>query len=321
MPRTSPNHRPNPFQQSYISRHKQHRSQHFLWVTCAAFLLAVAPLAAADPATPLVKVNGVTLTTADLEFYARSRGLDDAAIAQQRAALLEQLIDRQLIRSFLATKKAIPDPDLLDLQVEQLESLTRRRGEDPAVLFPKLGLTPERLRAELGLTLAWQGDILKTTPVAELRAYFEAHRAEFDGTRVRVRQIVRPGANPEQITAAETLLTDLKRDITAGTIGFEEAARKHSTAPSREQGGDAGWVSGRGELPEAVTLAGLSLKAGELAGPIRSPFGVHLIQVTERQPGQLSLEDARPQILMQFAQERWIATVASERKTARIIRP
>jgi peptidyl-prolyl cis-trans isomerase C len=309
------------FNHTLCSRRELYCTRRNLLLAMAGILMAVAPVAAADPATPLVNVNGVTLTTADLDFYARSRGLDDAAIAQQRAALVEQLVDRQLIRSFLATKKAIPDPDLLDLQVEQLEALTRRRGEDPAVLFPKLGLTPERLRAELGLTLAWQGDILKSTPVAELRAYFEAHRAEFDGTRVRVRQIVRPGANPEQITAAETLLTDLKRDITAGTLTFEDAARKHSTAPSRAQGGDAGWVSGRGELPEAVTLAALSLKAGELAGPLRSPFGVHLIQVTERQPGQLSLEDARPQILTQFAQERWIATVASERKTARIVRP
>lgn len=312
---------PGWFDQSFISRRNVPHVLCRVLLTCAGLLIAVAPLAAADPATPVVKVNGVTLTTADLEFYARSRGLDDAAIARQQATLIEQLVDRQLIRSFLATKKAIPDADLLELQVEQLEALTRRRGEDPAVLFPRLGLTPERLRAELGLTLAWQGYILKTTPVAELRTYFEAHRSEFDGTRVRVRQIVRPGANPEQIAATETLLTDLKRDITAGKLRFEEAALKHSTAPSREQGGDTGWVSGRGELPEAVTLAALSLKAGELAGPIRSPFGVHLVQVTERQPGQLSLEDARPQILTQFAQERWVATVASERKTAKIVRP
>lgn len=312
---------PGWFDQSFISRRNMHHVLCWVLQTCAGLLISVAPLAAADPAQPVVKVNGVTLTTADLEFYARSRGLDDAAIARQQAALIEQLVDRQLIRSFLATKKAIPDADLLELQVEQLEALTRRRGEDPAVLFPRLGLTPERLRAELGLTLAWQGYILKTTPVAELRTYFEAHRSEFDGTRVRVRQIVRPGANPEQIAAAETLLTDLKRDITAGKLRFEDAAQKHSTAPSREQGGDAGWVSGRGELPEAVTLAALSLKSGELAGPIRSPFGVHLVQVTERQPGQLSLEDARPQILTQFAQERWTATVTTERQSAKIVRP
>lgn len=281
-------------------------------------LLSAAPLPAADP---LVKVNGVALTTADLEFYARSRGLDDAAIARQRDALVEQLVDRQLIRSFLATKKAIPDADLLELQVEQLEALTRRRGEDPAVLFPKLGLTPERLRAELGLTLAWQGYILKTTPANELRTYFEAHRSEFDGTRVRVRQIVRPGNTPETIAAAETLLNQLKVRIASGALPFDAAAKEHSTAPSAAEGGDVGWISGRGKLPDAVTQAVLPLKAGELAGPIRSPFGVHLVEVTERQPGQLSLEDARPQLLNKFAEDRWAATVAAERKTARIVGP
>jgi len=46
---------------------------------------------------------------------------------------------------------------------------------------------------------------------------------------------------------------------------------------------------------------------------------VHLIQVTEREPGQLSPEDARPQILMRLSDQMWSQTIADERSRAKIV--
>jgi parvulin-like peptidyl-prolyl isomerase len=80
-------------------------------------------------------------------------------------------------------------------------------------------------------------------------------------------------------------------------------------------------VGAPGRLPEEVTLAALGLRPGQLAGPLSSAFGLHLIQVTERQPGQLSLEDARPQILERLSAQLWRDTVSKERATANITKP
>ena len=61
-------------------------------------------------------------------------------------------------------------------------------------------------------------------------------------------------------------------------------------------------------------------KVSAVADPVRSEYGVHLIQVTERQPGQLSLEDARPQILIALRDQLWRSTADRLRMTAKIVR-
>lgn len=284
------------------------------WGLCAGFV------AAADPAAVLATVNARKITAGDVEFFGLARGLDAAQVAAQQSALLDQLIDRELIRGFLAGKKVAPNAEALDLQIHQLEELARRRGEDPDKLFPKLGLTPERLRSELGLPLSWQAYVQQTATTAQIRQYFAAHQSEVDGTRVRVRQIFRPAPDDAARAAAEALLTRVKAEIVEKKTSFEDAARRHSAAPSKDQGGDVGWISTRGRLPDELTFAALGLKPGELAGPLRTSFGVHLIQVTERVAGQLSVEDARPQILERLSDELWRTTVAKERQSAKIVR-
>lgn len=285
----------------------------------AGLWLAVSAIVA-DPEAVIATVNGQSITVRDVDFLALSRGVTNAQLPDQREPLIELLIERQLIRSFLSDKKVSPDPDRLDLQIHHLEELARRRQEDPATLFPKLGLTPERLKSELGLPLAWAAYIEKSVTTAERAQYFAEHRSELDGTRVRVRRIFRKATDDAARAAAERLLMSVKADLLAKKLSFEEAVRKHSEAPSKDQGGDVGWIGGRGRLPDELTLPALKLNVGDMAGPLRSAFGVDLIQVTEREPGQLSLEDARPLILEHFANVRWKTTVAEQRAVAKITR-
>ena len=205
-----------------------------------------------------------------------------------------------------------------------MEEAIRQGGEDPQKAFTKLGLTNAQLRHELGLTLAWQVYVQQTAAETTLQKYFAEHRSELDGTRVLVRQIFRksPADAPDaDRQAAEKLLTRLKAQIEAKQTTFEDAARQHSQAPTADRGGEVGWVSAPGRLPEEVTVAVLKMMPGQLAGPIRTAFGLHLIQVTERQAGQLSVEDARPVILERLAGQWWKETVERERAAAKIVRP
>ena len=58
----------------------------------------------------------------------------------------------------------------------------------------------------------------------------------------------------------------------------------------------------------------------QISDPILSAKGIHLIQLTERIPGDLSLEDARSQILERLSDELWTKIVEQERQTAKIER-
>ena len=96
--------------------------------------------------------------------------------------------------------------------------------------------------------------------------------------------------NPE----AEVMrrLTEIRERIEAGTVGFAEMARQYSADGSASQGGDLGWIYPGDTVPE-FERAMDSLEPGRIAGPVRSPFGYHLIQVDERRTDGASRERVR----------------------------
>lgn len=275
-------------------------------------------IAAGD--APVVTINGKALTERDLTFQNLLRGIDLKDKAA-RESIIQQLIERQLIRQFLDKRKISANADAVDLQVHQLEELVRRRDGDPKAVFAKLGVSVEQVRSELSLPLAWQAYVEQTVTPEQIRKHFDEHRAELDGTRVHVLHLFRKATSDGDIAAAETLLNTVRGDVEQKRTTFPAAVKQHSQSPSAAEGGDVGWIVGRGKLPDELTTAALKLQPGELAEPIRTSFGVHLIQVTEREPGQLSPEDARPQILARLSDQLWLQAVADEHSRAKIVMP
>lgn len=280
-------------------------------------------LGADDAARVVVKVNGTAITAGDVGFMAATRQVKPADRAEREPKLVEELIDRQLIREFLAKRKFAAPADELAFQIQRAEDAIKKHGDDPAALLPKLGYTPERLKSELGLPLAWQAYVRHTVTLPQTKDYFEQHRAELDGTQLRARQIflkLPPKPTEADVTAKTNRLKDLRSQIVAGKISFAEAAKRHSESPAKDQGGDVGTFGFRGKLPSPVTRAAFAMKVDDISEPVVSAFGVHLIQVTERMPGDLSLEDVRPQIIERLSEQLWADTVSRERKTAKIER-
>lgn len=293
-------------------------------ITCLSILLhSVLVLGAGEPARVVVKVNGTAITEGDVDFVATTRQLKPEQRDEQESKLIDELVDRQLVRDFLARRKISAPADELGFQIQQAEDAIKKHGDDPATLLPKLGYTPDRLKAELGLPLAWQAYVRQTVTLPQTKEYFENHRAELDGTQLRARQIflkLPPNPTEADQAAKRSQLKELRSQIESGKLTFAEAARKHSESPSKDQGGDVGLFGARGKLPTPVTRAAFALKVNELSEPVVSTFGVHLIQVTERLPGDLSLEDVRSEIISKLSDQLWADTVRNERKSAKIER-
>jgi peptidyl-prolyl cis-trans isomerase SurA len=90
---------------------------------------------------------------------------------------------------------------------------------------------------------------------------------------------------------------------------FTEIARAHSEdIGSAANGGALGWVNPGQTVPEFEKAMSV-LKPGGLSPPVRSPFGVHLIEVLERREHDVSqerdLSNARSQIHSRKADERY----------------
>lgn len=72
----------------------------------------------------------------------------------------------------------------------------------------------------------------------------------------------------------------LKECITAGE-DFADIARKHSSCPSKAQGGDLGQF-GPGMMVKEFDEVVFSADINTIQGPIKTQFGYHLLEVTSR---------------------------------------
>jgi peptidyl-prolyl cis-trans isomerase C len=73
---------------------------------------------------------------------------------------------------------------------------------------------------------------------------------------------------------------DLKEKILAGE-DFADVAKAHSNCPSKAQGGDLGQF-GPGMMVKEFDEVVFSADVNSLQGPVKTQFGYHLLEVTNR---------------------------------------
>ncbi|MYN14378.1 peptidylprolyl isomerase [Pusillimonas sp. TS35] len=74
---------------------------------------------------------------------------------------------------------------------------------------------------------------------------------------------------------------ELKAAIENGA-DFAQVAKENSSCPSSRQGGDLGSF-GRGQMVPEFDQVVFSAPVGVVQGPVKTQFGYHLVEVTERQ--------------------------------------
>ena len=120
--------------------------------------------------------------------------------------------------------------------------------------------------------------------------------------QTRARHILlRPGPELSE-EAAKDRLADFKRRIVAGRADFAALAREHSQDGSAKDGGDLGWAS-RGMFVPEFELVMNALAPGQIADPLVSRFGVHLIEVLERRQAPQSQREQR-EVVRNFLREK-----------------
>lgn len=82
------------------------------------------------------------------------------------------------------------------------------------------------------------------------------------------------------------------RDRIAGGAKFEDVARLGSEDGSAPKGGELGWVSPGDTVPE-FEAAMVKATLNTVVGPIRTQFGFHLLEVTERRSQDVTRERTR----------------------------
>ncbi len=83
------------------------------------------------------------------------------------------------------------------------------------------------------------------------------------------------------LVSTEDQCNELKTAIENGA-DFADVAREHSSCPSSRDGGNLG-TFGRGMMVPEFDQVVFSAPVGVVQGPVKTQFGYHLLEVTERQ--------------------------------------
>jgi peptidyl-prolyl cis-trans isomerase SurA len=210
-----------------------------------------------------------------------------------------QVIDQLLIGKLLYNQSKLDSIEITDAEVEgqltaRIDRILSYMGGDIKQFEDYYGqsitATKEQFREDLRVQIATErirGSVVngvKVTP-AEVKDFFAnipADSLPYFNAEVEVGEIVvLPKANEETTAATAVKLQEIKDRIVAGTIAFEEAAKKYSADGSGQAGGDLGWTK-RGKFVPEFEAAAYNLEPNQLSDIVKSQFGFHLIRLDER---------------------------------------
>ena len=116
----------------------------------------------------------------------------------------------------------------------------------------------------------------KVTPQA-VKDYFEKRKYRYSTDQVHAQHILVSSEKKAQAGLAE---------VKKPGVDFQKVAEARSKDPTvKNTRGDLGFFS-RNTFDSAFTDAAFSAKTGEIVGPVKTPFGYHVIKVVDRKLGK-----------------------------------
>lgn len=203
-----------------------------------------------DSPLPVIRVGDTRLTEEDIARetpFHPAASLADAQLSAARALVIRELL----------TQRAA----MLGLQVDDADD------------------------TEQTLATLLEHELNVPEPDADTcRRYFDSHPERFsEPVQLKVRHILLPAA-PEDAKARDAqyhLALKLLAELQQHPERFTEQAQRHSACPSRDQGGDLGWLT-PGQTVAELDQALQRLPVGLYERPLASRYGWHLISLDER---------------------------------------
>jgi len=224
-------------------------SAHRLGVAVAALCVLFGSLAAGAQDAIIAKVNGKTITEADMKLAEAEIGSDLGSLPEptKRRVLAEFLIENQLFAD-AAEGQNLASGAAFN---ERLQYWRRRALRDAY----------------------FDTTVRGTINDADAKKFYDG----LVGT-----------AKPEEEVRARHILVESKekaRDLyekLAHGSDFANLAKEHSKDPgSKDQGGELGFFT-RGQMVPQFEEAAFKLKKGEVGEPFQSQFGWHIVRVDDR---------------------------------------
>jgi parvulin-like peptidyl-prolyl isomerase len=234
----------------------------------------------------------------------------EPALSAIRAHALEHLVHRAIIYQYLVATGQWVDQAAIQLDIETYEKQLQRADITLAQHLAEKKISREQFEFETGWRLSWKKYLDKSLTEANLAAYFAAHRRQFDGTELKVAQLLLKDDSED----ARRELNRIYEQLQDNPGDWNNLVAQHSQAPSKDQGGELGWIAIDGPMPPDFTQAAFELEANQISQPVKTQMGMHLIKCLEVRPGKKGPLDSREE-LMASAKEFLFNKLANDHRT------
>ena len=260
-------------------------------MTCAAALLD----------RVVATVNNEVITWSELmnviavegkEYLGEATGKErDEKIKEIERSFLDNLIESKLQIQEARKMGLDVSNSEIDGAVDEIKEKYGLTGESLVTSLKAEGMTlrdyRERLSEQILLQKVINYAVRNNIVIAdkEIEEYYQANRDKYhEKERIRIRQIFFAGPEDESQKAdIEAVAKELTGRIDKGEE-FSKLASEFSEDPSKQFGGDLGYISRGSALKEVEDIA-FTLKTGEVSSPFWSPAGLHIIKVEDKIEG------------------------------------
>lgn len=259
----------------------------FLAVTLAASLGLAA---CSNPGKEVVVSSSVGDLTQQ-EFYNEMKSVAGEQLLQQ--IMLEKILEDK----YKVTKEEID---------EEFKTVKESAGEQFDTLLSQNNLTEEGLKNNIRFNLLSQ-KAMDDTKISEedVKAYYEQASKELKARHILV---------ADEETAKKAI------ERIKGGEKFEAVAKELSVDGTAEKGGDLGWFS-VGTMVKEFNDAAYKLELNTLSEPVKSQFGYHVIEVTDKRDVKDygTFEEKKEEIEKALrAQQSWDVVVSKLLKDAKV---
>jgi peptidyl-prolyl cis-trans isomerase C len=285
---------------------------------------------------PIASVNGEAITKVELESAIRSleqqnggRSVPPERRDEIYRGILDNLVSMRVLRQEVNDRHMTASDAEIAAQINQL----RKQFPSEAAFKQAMAaqhVSQEKLRDNVRMDLLvnrlLENEVnakLSVKP-ADVSAFYEKNPDKFKQSEsVRASHIliiVPPGADANTKAAAKARAEAALKAVRAGQ-DFAAIAREYSQDGSAQHGGDLNFIT-RGQTTPAFENVAFALKVGEISDVVESPFGFHIIKVTERRPGRaVPFPEAAAQIQQYLENEQrkslgnaFVASLKAKRK-------
>ncbi len=202
---------------------------------------------------------------------------------------------RSISYAFVPASRYVTDVKLTDKEIEDYYTAHKEAFAVPAKVVaeyvrvsPLLLVKPESVSA------------------ADVEAEYTKNASRYTSPEmVKASHILVPlaeKATPEEVKEAEAKVAAIRKELADGKP-FAQVADAHNGPNAAGPGGELGWIQ-RGQTVEPFEKAVFALEPGKLSETVRTPFGLHVILVSEKKAaGKQPLSEVESEIRAELARQ------------------